>query len=163
MFPIRQHRPSHPPKVFSICHGWTMMFLFSLILCMRVMDTYPLCGSYGRIPFVWELCTHTLCGHNSCEFHIPYKNNFSMYLPMNPSTTQNSNDIWIWGGCLGWGYHDVSASQSSHSRSLSSHLIFILCELHIFKLSIFSSSVFTPVISQILRFLNLNTQIFSPH
>ena len=98
----------------------------------------PLHESYGHIPFVWELCTHTLCGHNSCEFHIPYKNNFSMYLPMNPSTTQNSNDIWIWGGCLGWGYHDVSASQSSHLRSLSSHLIFTFL---IFTSSNYQSSV----------------------
>ena len=39
----------------------------------------------------------------------------------------------------------LSASQSSHLRSLPSHLIFTFCELHIFKLSIFTSYVFTPV------------------
>ena len=39
----------------------------------------------------------------------------------------------------------LSASQSSHLRSLSSHFIFTFCELHIFYLSIFTSYVFTPV------------------
>ena len=63
---------------------------------------------------------------------------------------------------LGGGYHGALASLSSHLRSLSSnlrslssHLIFTYCELHIFKLSIFTSSVFTPVISPHLRFFKL--------
>ena len=60
------------------------------------------------------------------------------------------------------GYHGVKASQSSHIRSLSSHLIFTF--LHFFKLSIFTSSFFSPTISSILHFFTLkNKTSFSSH
>ena len=39
-------------------------------------------------------------------------------------------------------HHPASASQSSHLRSFSSHLYLTFYDLQIFKLSIFTSSVF---------------------
>ena len=70
-------------------------------------------------------------------------------------THKEVRTLFKWGG-----YHGVSASQSSHLRSLSSHLIFTFFDFHIFKLSIFTSSVFTPVISPILHFFTLKKQNF---
>ena len=53
------------------------------------------------------------------------------------------------------GYHGVSASPSSRLRILPSNLNFSFCDLHIFKLSIFTSSVFTPI----LHFFTLKTRL----
>ena len=54
----------------------------------------------------------------------------------------------LWGGVPPW----VSASPSSYLRSLSSDLNVTSCDLHIFKLSIFTSSVFNLLIFPILHF-----------
>ena len=69
----------------------------------------------------------------------------------------------------GEGYHGISASQSSCLGSRPSHLIFTFCDLHIFKLSIFTSYVFTTVIFQILHsfhnpgtFTTLHSYLNSP-
>ena len=69
------------------------------------------------------------------------------------------DQVLLWSSLVNGvgGYHGVSASLSSHLRSLSSHLIFTFL---IFTSSNYQSSVFTPVISPILHFFTLKKQNF---
>ena len=60
-------------------------------------------------------------------------------------------------------HHGVSASQSSHYKKLSSYLIFTFCDLHFFKLSILTSSVFIAVNFPTLQYFALkNPNLQSP-
>ena len=57
--------------------------------------------------------------------------------------------------------HDFGGDANCVPASLSLNLILTFCDIHIFKLSIFTSPVFTPAIFPKIFIFHLKTQIFS--